>query len=147
MSLTEANEVILKNAKDWKRSIRVVWSDCQYQNRKSSGFDPSILRRSGIVGAADKVVLNSKKQCSGSMTYWCGSGYGSMTFWCGSGSADPCLWLMNPEKDPAIFVTDLQDARKKWKTNLKNSFSAHYILKVIYTIFLKIKSPKEVTIQ
>ncbi len=44
---------------------------------------------------------------------------------------------MDPEKDPAIFVTDLQDANKKWKTNLKKSFSAHYFLKVIYTIFLR----------
>ncbi len=41
-------------------------------------------------------------------TYQCS---GSMTFWCGSGSADPCLLLMDP--DPAIFVTDLQDANKK----------------------------------
>ncbi len=24
---------------------------------------------------------------------------GSMTFWCGSGSADPCLWLMDPDQD------------------------------------------------
>jgi hypothetical protein len=40
---------------------------------------------------------------------------GTMTFWCGSGSADPCLWLMYPDPvpDPAIFVIDLQDASKK----------------------------------
>ncbi len=41
----------------------------------------------------------SDKQCSG-----------SMTFWCGSGSADPCLWLLN--LDPAIFVIYLQDDNK-----------------------------------
>jgi hypothetical protein len=35
------------------------------------------------------------KQCSGSMTFWSGSG---------SGSADPCLWLMDP--DPAFFVIE-----------------------------------------
>ncbi len=29
-------------------------------------------------------------QCSGSMTFWCGSG---------SGPADPCLWLMDPDPD------------------------------------------------
>ncbi len=29
------------------------------------------------------------KQCSG-----------SMTFWCGSGSADPCLWLIDPDPEP-----------------------------------------------
>ncbi len=34
---------------------------------------------------------------------------GSMTFWCGSGSTDPCLWLM----DPTIFGIDLQDDNKK----------------------------------
>jgi hypothetical protein len=39
---------------------------------------------------------------------------GSMTFWCGSGSADPCLSLMDPDSDPdpAVFVIDLQDANK-----------------------------------
>ncbi len=46
--------------------------------------------------------LDCQKQCSGSMTFWGGSG---------PGSADPCLWLMDP--DPAIFVIDLQDASKK----------------------------------
>jgi hypothetical protein len=57
----------------------------------------------------------SGKQCSG-----------SMTFWRGSGSGDPCLSLMDPDydPDPAIFVTDLQDANKKL------IFSAYYFLKV-----------------
>ncbi len=45
-----------------------------------------------------------KKQCCGSMTFWCGSGSGS-------GSADPSLLLMDP--DPAIFVINLQDAKQK----------------------------------
>ncbi len=36
---------------------------------------------------------------------------GSIAFWCGSGSADPCLWLKDP--DPSIFVIELQDANKK----------------------------------
>ncbi len=45
---------------------------------------------------------NAYTQCSGSMTFWGGSG-GSMLLTNGSGS-DP---------DPAIFVTDLQDASKK----------------------------------
>ena len=40
---------------------------------------------------------------------------GSMTFWCGSGSSDPCLWFIDPDSgpDPAFFVIDLQDANKK----------------------------------
>jgi hypothetical protein len=49
-----------------------------------------------------------KKQCCGSMTFWCGSG---------SGSADPCRWLMDPDPnadpDPSIFIIDLQNANKK----------------------------------
>ncbi len=34
---------------------------------------------------------------------------GSMTFWCGSRSAEQCLWLMDQDADPdpAIFVIDL----------------------------------------
>ncbi len=63
---------------------------------------------------------------------------GSMTFWGGSGSADPCLWLMDP--DPAIFVTDLQDASKKFIFN--TIFSAYYFLKVHLHHFSKIKSKK-----
>ncbi len=46
-----------------------------------------------------------KKQCCG-----------SMTFWCGSGSAESCLWLMNPDPDPlsgSCYFIDLQDASKK----------------------------------
>ncbi len=69
-------------------------------------------------------------QCSGSMTFWGGSG---------SGSADPCLWLMDP--DPAVFVIDLQDASKKLIFN--TIFSAYYFLKVHFHHFSKIKSQKE----
>ncbi len=28
---------------------------------------------------------------------------GSMTFWCGSGSTDPCLWLMDPDESFSTF--------------------------------------------
>jgi hypothetical protein len=63
---------------------------------------------------------------------------GSMTFWCGSGSADQCLWLMDP--DPAIFVIDLQDAHK---ILILQIFSACYFLKVHLHHFSKIKSQKE----
>ncbi len=45
-------------------------------------------------------------QCSGSMTYWYGSG-------CGCGSSDPYLCLTDPAPDSALFVSDLQDANKK----------------------------------
>ncbi len=77
---------------------------------------------------------DGKNQCSGSMTFWCGSR---------SKSADPCLWIMDP--DPAIFYIDLQDANKKLIK--KKSFSAYYFLKVHLHFFSKIKSQKEVTKQ
>ncbi len=42
------------------RSCLVVRaSDCQCRSRYSPGFDPSILRHSGIWGAADEAVLNT----------------------------------------------------------------------------------------
>ncbi len=44
----------------WMRSSQVVRaSDCQCRSRNSPGFDPSILRHSGIWGAADEAVLKS----------------------------------------------------------------------------------------
>ncbi len=44
----------------WMRSNLVVRvSDCQCRSRNSPGFDPSILRHSGIRGAADEAVLNT----------------------------------------------------------------------------------------
>ncbi len=42
------------------RFSRVVRaSDCQCRSRNSPGFDPSILRHSGVWGAADEAVLNT----------------------------------------------------------------------------------------
>ncbi len=61
-------------------------------------------------------------QCSGSMTFWCGSG---------SGSADPCLWLMDPDPDadPSIFIIDLRI------TNLKEVFLHSTFWRYFYIIF------------
>ncbi len=42
-----------------KSSRMVRASDCQCWSRNSPGFDPSILRHSGIWGAADDAVLNT----------------------------------------------------------------------------------------
>ncbi len=43
----------------WMKSSRVVRaSDSQCRSRNCPGFDPSILRHSGIWGAADEAVLN-----------------------------------------------------------------------------------------
>ncbi len=58
----------------------------------------------------------------------------------GSGSAYPCLWLMDPDSDPAIFVTDFQDANKKYLYPFfkdKKSKRSHKRvgIKVLLTIF------------
>ncbi len=46
---------------EWKRSSRVVRaSDCQCQSRNSPGFDPCILRHSGIWGTANEAALNTR---------------------------------------------------------------------------------------
>ncbi len=76
-------------------------------------------------------ALKREHQCSGSMTFWCGSG---------SGYSDPCPWLMDP--DPAIFVIDLQDANKK--QTFYFIFSAYYFLKIHLHLFSKKKSKKKV---
>jgi hypothetical protein len=68
--------------------------------------DPSVIKKNRK--NLDSSCFVTSFQCSG-----------SMTFWCGSGSADPCLQLMDPDPDsdpdadPSIFITDLQDANKK----------------------------------
>ncbi len=41
-------------------------------------------------------------QCSGSVTYWYGSG-----------SSDPYLWLTDPPPDPILYASELQDVNKK----------------------------------
>ncbi len=47
-------------SKHWMRSSRVVRaSGCQCQSRNSLGFDPSILRHSGIWETADEAVLTN----------------------------------------------------------------------------------------
>ncbi len=48
----------VRSSRGWMRFSRVVRaSDCQRQSRNSPGLDPSILRHSGIRGAADDAVL------------------------------------------------------------------------------------------
>ncbi len=62
-------------------------------------------------------------QCSGSMTFWCGSG---------SGFADPSIWLTDP--DPDLLFSSLT-----FKIPTKNcflkSFFAYYFWRYIYIIF------------
>ncbi len=77
-------------------------------------------------------------QCSGSMTFWCGSGSVS-------GSADPCFWLMDSDPDadpdPDIFVIDLQEAKK---TNfILKVFLIITFWRYIYIIFQRQKFQKK----
>jgi hypothetical protein len=51
------------------RSSRVVRaSGCQCQSSNSPGCDPSILRHSGIWGAADEAVLNTVQKMKNKKT-------------------------------------------------------------------------------
>jgi hypothetical protein len=68
-------------------------------------------------------------QCSGSVTFWYGSGSRS-------GSLDPYTWLMDPDLapapdldlGPALFVTDSQDAKKQ----------TNFFLQISWTLLLKV---------
>ncbi len=54
-----SSRVWMRSSRVWMRSSRVVRaSDSQCRSRNCPGFDPSILRHSGIWGAADEAVLN-----------------------------------------------------------------------------------------
>jgi hypothetical protein len=65
---------------------------------------------------------------------------GSMTFWCGSGSADPCLWLIG--LDACYFVIDLQDANQKLIKKKKKVF-CFLLFEGTFTSFFKDKKYKK----
>ncbi len=71
----------------------------------------------------------------------------SMTFCCGSGSANLCLWLMNPDTGSGSRSFFHRPSRWQQKTNLNKVFLLINFWRYIYIMFLKIKSPKEVTKQ
>jgi hypothetical protein len=77
-------------------------------------------------------MINTDKQCGGSMTFWCGSG---------SCYADPCLCLMDPDSDldPPIFIIDLQEANKKVS---KKKFFCLLLFECTFTSFFKDKKSK-----
>ncbi len=53
------SQVWMRCSRVWMRCTRVARaSDSQCRSRNCIGFDPSILRHSGIWGAADEAVLN-----------------------------------------------------------------------------------------
>ncbi len=55
-----SSQVWMRSSQVWMRSSQLVKaSGYQCQSRNSPGFDPSILRRSRIWGAADEAVLNN----------------------------------------------------------------------------------------
>ncbi len=49
----------------------------------------NIIQKSRSNSRRAKVIGCSKKQCSGSVTFWYGSGF-----------SDPYLWLTDPDEDP-----------------------------------------------
>ncbi len=109
-----------------------------YSNPQPPGGAPPA--REVAKGAGQQAVAQQPETQPGEEKGWCGPTLaplthqqcsGSMTFWCGSGSADPCCSLMDPDSDPdadadpdpSIFIIDLQDANKK-RIFIKKSFSA-----------------------
>ncbi len=89
-------------------------------------------------GSGIKILNQQQCQSKSLSTVQCS---GSMTFWCGSGSADPCLWLMDPDADPypSIFVIDLQDANKKL---IFLKFFCIILFEGTFTSFFKDKTSK-----
>jgi hypothetical protein len=55
-----SSRVWIRSNRVWIRSSRVIRAPgCQCQSCHSPGFGPSILRHTGISGAADEAVLNN----------------------------------------------------------------------------------------
>ncbi len=86
------------------------------------------------------VRLSIRHQCSGSMTFWRGSG---------SGSADPCLWLMDPDPDSAPApdaIRILLFSSLTFKMPPKNDFFKTFFCIVLFegtfTSFFKDKTSK-----
>jgi hypothetical protein len=73
-----------------------------------------------------KIANQSFFQCSG-----------SMTFWCGSGSADPCLWQMDPDPDPGYGYCYFRhwSSRCQQKTFLTQFFLLVTFWRYTYIIF------------
>ncbi len=84
-----------------------------------------ILRGSGF----------AKKQCCG-----------SMTFWCGSWSVDPSLWLIDLDPGSGSCYFHHWPLRCQPKTNFFKNFLCLLLFEGTFTVlhnFSKIKSPKE----
>ena len=62
---------------------------------------------------------------------------GSMTFWCGSGSADPCLLLMDPDPGSGSCYFRHWHSRCQQKTNFFKLFflggGIFFVLYILYT--------------
>ncbi len=95
-------------AKLWgiMRSSRVVRaSDCQCQSLNGPGFDPSILRHSGIWGAADEAVLNKVhektiKDRTGTVQY-------AITMHTSSVRCCPARWFFYPIRLQTVLYSSL----------------------------------------
>ncbi len=80
--------------------------------------------------------MSTSNQCSGSMTFWCGSG---------SGSADPCLWLMDPDPGSGSCYFRHWPSRCQQKTNFLTQFFCLFLFECTFTLFFKDKKSKRVT--
>ncbi len=80
----------------WMRSSRVVrFSDSHWlRSRNYPGFDPSILRHSGIWGASDETVLNKVRKKSEKIPWKIKDSRCSLFSWHGkfTGGVHPCIW-------------------------------------------------------
>ncbi len=75
-------------------------------------------------------------QCSGSMTFWGGSG---------SGSADPCPWLMDPDPGSGSCYFRHEPSRCQQKNNFIHNFFFLLLFEGTFTSFFKDKKSKRFT--
>ncbi len=103
---------IVKNK--WKNFKMVRAADCQCQSRNSHGFDPCILRHSGIWGAADEAVLNKvhkKEKFSCSFWKWRGNPGKSRR------AADSTFMLVKKQRQNSNN-SQFPEANKKYKSEI-----------------------------
>jgi hypothetical protein len=102
-----------------------------YPALRTTPWDPHLgnIQSSHLTGQVSFWMhqLFTLRQCSG-----------SVTFWYGSGSSNPYFWLMHPDDDPdpdpALFVSDLQDANKKYFFSLLGFYACIPFWRYTYII-------------
>ncbi len=64
--------------------------------------------------------IDSANQCSGSMTFWCGSG---------PGSADPCLWTVFQIHDIFVWIRKIKSQKESLKSRIQG-FSYYFCMMI-----------------